>query len=59
MKKKVKDLTVAELFAYCVERESCDACPFGYICFCRPHTPYTIEEEILEQEVEIPEEEEE
>lgn len=56
MKKKVKDLTVTQIYKYCTSRELCDACPFEHFCFCI--APYMLEEETLEQEVDIPEEEE-
>lgn len=56
MKKKVKNLTVAQLYEYCKSQESCDdCCSFGHFCFCTVNTPYTLEKETLEQEIEIPE----
>lgn len=58
MKKKVKDLTVTQLYKYCTSRELCDACPFEHGYLCKLNTPYDLEEETLEQEVDIPEEEE-
>lgn len=61
MKKKVKDLTVAQLYKYCKKNESCNGCPFGRFHFynCTLNAPYSLEGEALEQEIEIPEEEEE
>ena len=56
MKRKVKDLTVAKLYEYCKKKESCDACLFEYFCVFRVNTPYTLEEEALEQEIEISDE---
>lgn len=60
MNKKIKDLTVAQLYRYCKEKEACRTCPFVhfYNCLCKLNTPYDLEEEVLEQEVEIPEEKE-
>lgn len=60
MKKKIKDLTIAELYEYCKEKASCRTCPFTYFHFrfCELNTPCYFEEETLEQEVEIPEEDE-
>lgn len=58
MKKKIKDLTVAQLYRYCREKESCDGCPFRNFYYCTMNMPYKIEGEALEQEIEIPEEEE-
>lgn len=57
MKKKVKDLTVSQLVEYCKEQESCGTCPFGHcrLCVCTLNMPYSLEEEILEKEIEIPE----
>ena len=56
MKKKVKDLTVAQLYKQCKEKESCRTCPFAHFhfCICKLNTPYDLEEETLEQEIEIP-----
>lgn len=56
MKKKVKDLTVTQIYEYCKGQEMCKGCTFenGYIC--KLNTPYDLEEETLEQEIEIPEE---
>ena len=58
MKKKVKDLTVAQLYKYCKEKESCKICPFAHFHFtiCTLNTPYDLEEETLEQEIEISDE---
>ena len=56
MKKKIRDLTVSQLYEYCKEQESCNDCLFGHFCFCMVNTPYTLEEEALEQEIEIPDE---
>ena len=56
MKKKIKDLTVAQLLEYCENQEPCDACPFSHGYLCKLNTPYDLEEETLEQEVEIPNE---
>lgn len=59
MKKKLKDVTIAKLYEYCEKKETCDDCPFGYFQFCKLNTPCMLEEEVLEQEIEIPEEDKE
>ena len=56
MKKKIKDLTVSQLYEYCKDKESCDDCPCRRIWYCTMDTPYILEEEALEQEIEIPDE---
>lgn len=56
MKKKVEDLTVGKVYEYCKEKESCDDCPFRtFFYYCTLNSPYNLEEETLEQEIEIPE----
>ena len=54
MKKKLKDVTLKELKRFCRGIEECVAnCPlFG----CSMYPPGTIEPDVLEQEIEVPEE---
>lgn len=56
MKKKVKDLTVTQIYEYCKGQEKCKDCPFEHGYLCKLNTPYDLEEETLEHELEIPEE---
>ena len=59
MKKKIKDLTVAQLYKYCKEQKKCKDCPFTQGYLCKLNIPCSLREETLEQEVEIPEEDKE
>lgn len=60
MRKKVEDLTIGELYEYCKEKDSTN-CPFyqpeaGYWQYCKLNSPRGLNPEVLEQEIEIPEE---
>lgn len=60
MKKKLKDMTLEELKRFCISIEECVGnCPlFGwssYDVYCSIYPPGTLEPEVLEQEIEIPE----
>ena len=63
MKKKIKNLSFAELYEYCKEKNDtdCDGCSFhqpeaGYWQYCKLNSPCGLNPEVLEQEIEIPEE---
>lgn len=58
MKKKVKDLTLSEVQAFCVKCETCLDCPlynldYDYICKILPNE---YDEDVLNQEVEVADE---
>ena len=56
IKRKIKDLTVAQLYEYCREKDWCDDCSLNLFCFYARHSVYSLEEETLDEEIEIPEE---
>lgn len=63
MKKKIKDCSVLELRQFCDEI-NCLKCHFlikrnNYIHGCSMHSLCSVKDSVLEQEIEIPEEEEE
>lgn len=55
MKKKVKDLTIAECMKICSKRKNCHNCPIYKICF-NAHNPENYGE-VVEQEIEVEEDE--